>query len=378
MLALLLALGVLFSCFAEESTSNLSAIADCQESAFDAPLPLISHLLLERQIVHRFANPKYLGLQGAQEKFCKALLASTQGGYVWCGVKPACFCPLSCGFAQEDVLSIYLREGLKRSHRLPKRLFAYCSQDNLYANYDCFYFLDLEHLAKVVFKHGELFKSILGKDFTLLGFLRSILHEKTDLCLLLKENVHLIGIVLGYGSENARLHCEYERAWKEGQHHEEEQLIRLMHPTPTFFLHYLPRILFSMFPAQKDNAEIVRGYFKAQKLVQQILSKIKGRDRNEFEVSQEDIANFRTILAIKLQKFFKTKDGEFVASFQRGMQKAEKDVRPDGDIAEWRGYCMWDLYKHGKPWYTLDGILDTVQDESQLTLKQEELFEKMQ
>ena len=165
--------------------------------------------LLEKEI---------LALQAVEvevlEDFFKALCLDDAGGYVLYGKKPVCI----NGFDAQDNFggpsethrnSVCLREGMNVWKRFPKNnkdnliIHAYDQADCIVSNCIHVLLINKELFLKTVNENLSLFQYVLGPNLTPDHLLKELLDPKQTFYNVLKEDKVLIGILLGFGTQNA-------------------------------------------------------------------------------------------------------------------------------------------------------------------------------
>lgn len=148
------------------------------------------------------------------EDLFKTLCIEDAGGYVLCGKKPVC---INGYDAHEDFSgssechrnSVRLREGMKVWKRFPKKnedklvIHVYDQPDSTVSNYIHVLFINKELFIKTVHDNLTLFQYVLGSNLTPESLLKEILDPKQTFYNVLKEDKVLIGILLGFGTQNA-------------------------------------------------------------------------------------------------------------------------------------------------------------------------------
>ena len=149
------------------------------------------------------------------DAFFRILLQDSQGGYVLYGNKPVCMEGVLPGIGNVLILgeanhrqSVVLREG----YQVWKRLFDFvedppfiiCISDvpNNSGWYE-FYLVNRSAFIRTVKEHQVLFKYILGPNATPENLWNVLKEHKESLSSVFRDDRVLIGIVLGYGVENA-------------------------------------------------------------------------------------------------------------------------------------------------------------------------------
>lgn len=152
-------------------------------------------------------------------KFFREMLLQSQGGYVLFGIKPICLESINTidchpksnlGFHAIQSESEMMRKGLEVWNRLPIskegapiEIIVYDQPDPPF--YDCRHvlFIHRKALLDVVNESLPLFKSILGPETTAKALIAKLCKPNSSFFSTLASNKILMGIVLGFGIENA-------------------------------------------------------------------------------------------------------------------------------------------------------------------------------
>lgn len=150
------------------------------------------------------------------EKFFRIMLEKSEGGYVLDGVKPVCI----NGFCIEDFFTgenethctrICLKEGsqlLKKLNIDSKKsgniiIHVYDKEDSLAKNNKHILFINKALFLETVQSNLPLFQYVLGSQITPISLLNKLTDPKETFHSVLKEDKVLIGILLGFGVQNA-------------------------------------------------------------------------------------------------------------------------------------------------------------------------------
>ena len=163
------------------------------------------------------------------EKFCEALFVRSEGGYVFFGKKPVSIIGynLEDHFFKENTLhrdAVFIKEGISLLGQIVKMnddtlIVSYDGEDSLVKN--CVHVLVINKplLIDTIKKNLSLFQYVLGPDFTPEGFFDQISNPKNRFHTILKNDKVLIGIILGFGTQNAlyvsRAELIEDALWKE-------------------------------------------------------------------------------------------------------------------------------------------------------------------
>ncbi len=160
------------------------------------------------------------------DAFFRVLFVQSQGGYVLYGNKPLCI----EAFAYREEGSLFLAKSihmfsteLKRGALLWKELGLdkYCRNyhlhisDNPTKEWQDLLLLNKKELLVTLYKNHVLFQYILGPSLTPEQFLDQLLDPQLTFHSTLQNNKTLIGILLGYGTQNA-LFCSRAENIQEG------------------------------------------------------------------------------------------------------------------------------------------------------------------
>lgn len=131
------------------------------------------------------------------------------GGYVLCGNKPMCIEEIPKGssslkFSEWMYAKILAFQLLKKWHSQPdnKYIFLFCD----YYNYSHMIIINRESFINTVNTNISLFRYILGRTLTAELLLNELVINQNRFWDILKDNNALIGILLGYGTNNALIH----------------------------------------------------------------------------------------------------------------------------------------------------------------------------
>jgi FKBP-type peptidyl-prolyl cis-trans isomerase len=148
------------------------------------------------------------------EEFFRVMLGSSEGGFVLYDKKPLCI----NGFYFEDDFvkeienhrtSVYLREGAfilkKMSNKLKNKIIIhiYNRPDTLAKDYVHILFINRDLFLSVVKNNLSLFQYVLGPSVTPMALLNQLTDSNNSFHSILKNDKVLIGILLGYGTQNS-------------------------------------------------------------------------------------------------------------------------------------------------------------------------------
>ncbi len=160
------------------------------------------------------------------EKFFKTLFENSECGYVLFNKKPLC----TNGFWIEDPIfpglefherNVYLKEGayLWKKLNLPLKTQYSLIVSNSFNEYDenikDIHFIHRDLLFKTINDEITLFKYILGPDVTADQILSKLLSPETNLGQLLNQDNALMGIILGFGTQNSLIGSRMEQLLKQ-------------------------------------------------------------------------------------------------------------------------------------------------------------------
>lgn len=149
------------------------------------------------------------------EKFFRTMLEKSEGGYVLYDSKPMCI----NGYYDKDYFqneseqhknSAFLREGMKRWKELNLSQYdsniivhGYNNEDVSAKNYVHILFINKKLFLKTVQDNLALFQYVLGPDVTPLSLLAKLTDPQETFHGVLKDDKVLIGILLGFGTQNS-------------------------------------------------------------------------------------------------------------------------------------------------------------------------------
>lgn len=150
----------------------------------------------------------------ALEDFFKVLCMESEGGYVLYGKKPVC---INGFFVQDDFggpseahrNAVCLKEGASIWKQIRQKnegnliIHIYDQPDSLAKNHIHILFVNKELFCKTVQENLSLFQYVLGPNLTPETLLESLIDPTQTFHSVLKEDKVLIGILLGFGTQNA-------------------------------------------------------------------------------------------------------------------------------------------------------------------------------
>jgi len=148
------------------------------------------------------------------ERFSSSLLAGTVSGYVLYGDKPIGWLNLQAltsdyPFTMDYQISLSVLKGLKlwKKFQLPLSSKNYIlhihEEDQAELGFSYLLCINRKAFHAVFLKNELLFKYILGPEINAEALLSKITDPKEDFFKIIKNDVVLIGILLGFGAENA-------------------------------------------------------------------------------------------------------------------------------------------------------------------------------
>lgn len=162
-----------------------------------------------------FALELSLQDQAVLEKFFLTLIQDSEGGYVLAGNKPVCI----NGFKEKDYFlhesenhktSVFLKEGVNvLKAKLPRKtssniiLHYYDKPDPAISNWVHLLLVNQEIFFKTVNANQPLFQYVLGPEVRSSTLLEKLIDPEQYFHSVLKNDKVLIGIILGYGVQNA-------------------------------------------------------------------------------------------------------------------------------------------------------------------------------
>lgn len=172
---------------------------------------LISFLLTFRCCAIEISSEESLVL----ESFFHQMLRNSEGGFVLYNTKPICI----NGFYLHDCFtgeneghrsSVDLREGASKwknlnLDKLKQNIIIHCynNEDILARRHVHILFINKKLFLSVVEKNLPLFQYVLGPDVTPIGLLNQLTDPNNSFHEVLKEDKVLIGILLGFGTQNS-------------------------------------------------------------------------------------------------------------------------------------------------------------------------------
>lgn len=147
------------------------------------------------------------------ENFFRTMIEKSEGGYVLYDSKPICI----NGYYDKDYFqneseqhktSVFLREGMKRwkEFNLPPSniiVHGYNNEDTSAKNHVHILFINKKLFLKTVQENLSLFQYVLGPDVNPQGLLAKLTDPQETFHGVLKDDKVLIGILLGFGTQNS-------------------------------------------------------------------------------------------------------------------------------------------------------------------------------
>jgi FKBP-type peptidyl-prolyl cis-trans isomerase len=149
------------------------------------------------------------------ESFFRTMLEKSEGGYVLYGKKPVCIngYRVEDFFVQENerhITSVVLREGILKWKKLNQKhrnqniiIHVYDHEDCLIKNCIHILFINKKLFLDVVESNISLFQYVLGPDVTPISLLDKLIDPSSSFNSVLKDDKVLIGILLGFGTQNS-------------------------------------------------------------------------------------------------------------------------------------------------------------------------------
>jgi hypothetical protein len=364
------------------------------------------------------------------DTFFRTLLSESQGGYALYGNKPCCL----EGFANREEGSAYLakwihvystklKEGALLWEKL--NLNRFCKNHMLYVyekpfrEWRHFLLVNKQGLLHAIDANLPLFQYVLGPKVTPTDLLTQLSASKGNFDSVLHGDRVLIGILLGYGTQNA-LHGARTEDINEG-----------LSTTPTFAFTTLndesswlkenevvsidfseeKTLLLPWFGCydSKETSTLIKGYKRTQKKISKVLKSkhflaevlsqffeekvtINSRDIKDECFSFPDKDEMTSIVAQSIWRCIEEKDPEYIDSFVKGMEASDLNVLPLSDseysdlvmkyfqrkeksnpldstflkmrmqIAYYAGMRVWNHLKLGKDLYSLPDIVNLLSE----------------
>ena len=311
------------------------------------------------------------------------LLQETSFGYVLFEEKPAFTWGILHGHDSVRMLgdslhreSVYLKKGLRILKNLPinrpSSQFIIIEHPGLYEGWNALWIIHKGHLKKVFEEHKNLFKYVLGPSISAQALLEKLMEPNANFTSILRGDRVLIGIILGYGVENALAVSRYEHLMEYledysvplklkrtkndlskglyqtigddpsfGYNDIEEEYDQLRNKTATTIDAFpqitLPQLPYFGFLSTPDSEILLKDYQKTQKTIQKqlespdlletVLSQFVGKENFDSFV-QEKIPSPKTgylIGQVIWQSLFQGEEnGKEVDAFLRGMEERKK------------------------------------------------------
>jgi len=237
------------------------------------------------------------------EDFFKAMLANSEGGYVLYGNKPICFEAillgdydplgnrhhrmynlLNCG------ISTWEKVGLPKASQ---KFFLHVYQkENLSDGWTHILLINRSAYYRVVNQNIVLFKYVLGPQLTPEALLEQLTNPSTDFFTVLKNDKVLVGILLGFGTNNALFVNRKELLLESQEEHlqkdptvsfgyssleqESDDLEQKIVSSSYRLEKYLPQLYFGNVRSDdkdlNNSAELINDYENTQKRIQKILN----------------------------------------------------------------------------------------------------------
>lgn len=342
------------------------------------------------------------------EKFFRTMVEDSEAGYVFYGHKPVCIHGFNArdyflGENESHATSTYLREGAKHWKQITKGLapqeiilHIYEVEDSLAKNCIHILFINRSLFHKTVQENLSLFQYVLGPDITSEKLLNRLIDPKEKFHTVLRNDKVLIGILLGFGTQNSLLVSRIENLEDALFSHEQipfKSLISRLNNVRPEFLNLLlmresdpnsssiapsfgfsslkdemlalngsveissqqlsrEKPLFIFGRLKNSSRELVEGLEQVQKKIQVLLTSLDFLKKviniifpNEpifitaekelfFQVS--DHKNFSSLLAANIWEMIDEENEEFQKAFIEGMKDAEiSEKEPVADLTNY-------------------------------------------
>lgn len=234
------------------------------------------------------------------EKFLKVLLTNSEVGYILYGNKPICFQSISSGDTDSfgtmgHHMSTLLNNGLAMWEKVglpknsPKFILHIYQTKNLSIGWQRILVINRSAYYRAVNENLVLFKYVLGPELTAESLLEQLISPSTDFYAVLKNDKVLVGILLGFGANNA-LFVNREELLREHSdvpthltpsfgysslEEEAQDLKQKVASSSQRLEKYYPRLYFGHVPNDDktvlNNSELVKDYEDVQKKIQEVL-----------------------------------------------------------------------------------------------------------
>jgi FKBP-type peptidyl-prolyl cis-trans isomerase len=209
------------------------------------------------------------------ETFFRSILVNSEAGYVLLGEKPVCIEGIisdeSFAFlvgTKYHQFSVELAEGLKVLKALDisdKKVIIH-EYNSLEYGYRHVLFINKDAFEKVVRENLSLFQYVLGPYITPSLLLKELTNSETTFSTVLKNDKVLIGILLGYGTQNALFHAKLEDSQDIASL--TEKLIPSKDLIPR---QYPPLPLFGCLKEDKETTALLASYDHTHQEIRQLL-----------------------------------------------------------------------------------------------------------
>lgn len=311
------------------------------------------------------------------DSFFHVLFEESQGGYVFYGNKPICaegILPKEENLFMVGGLlhrhSVVLKEGLRVWKNLNlenKNYYIHCYEIPSYG-WQQILVINREEFIKTVQKNLQLFQYVLGPKLTPNRFFEQLIDPKESFSSLFKDDKVLIGILLGFGTQNA-LHVGREENVSEelfrNKHPSSQQGFRSVGETPSFGFSSLDEELKQLneglynsnqlvptsFPAipwfgclkTAETKQLLKSYTKSRKTIQktlrapnfleEVLTRISGKKdirdivlslSTKYQAFQSSC--WPSIIAQSILQGIPEKEDDWLNAFIQGMSENDKGI----------------------------------------------------
>lgn len=209
------------------------------------------------------------------ETFFRSILVNSEAGYVLLGEKPVCIEGIisdeSFAFlvgTKYHQFSVDLAEGLKvlRGLHISDKKMIIHEYNSLEYGYRHVLFINKDAFEKVVRENLSLFQYVLGPYITPSLLLKELTNSETTFSTVLKNDKVLIGILLGYGTQNALFHAKLEGS------QEIASLTEKLIPSKDLIPRQYPILpLFGCLEKDKETTALLASYDHTHQKIRQLL-----------------------------------------------------------------------------------------------------------
>jgi FKBP-type peptidyl-prolyl cis-trans isomerase len=260
------------------------------------------------------------------ERFFRTMLLQSEGGYVLYDTKPICI----NGFYAVDRFfgdsvrhqeSVDLREGAKvwKKNIEAKNdniiIHVYDGEDSFAKNYIHILFINKNLFLKTVQANLSLFQYVLGPSVTPQGLLNKLIDPKETFHSVLKNDTVLIGILLGFGTQNALYGSRTEQLQEYLQSYEQPPMKNILLESNTSG-HFCKETLLLSRSSDSDSKSPLQPSFSYFSLKEELSNLIKKMD-----VSSEQLSRNRPYFI-----FGKLKEDKETSSLIQELEKSQKAI----------------------------------------------------